>query len=91
MVIIDERIHALNTQKEQLHKEYLSANNEQQSVIATASVNISIELKFLNKLKTTIFSCQTEQLIDFMEYVQKHQAIYFINKTELATEYLESI
>jgi len=33
---------------------------------------------------------RSEQLIAFMEYVQTKQAIHFINKNELANEYLKN-
>ena len=42
------------------------------------------------QLHIPVVGYQREQLIAFMEYVQTKRAIYFLNKEELADEYLKS-
>ena len=47
---IEERIATLTAEKEEMHKEYLSSDDDQQNVIAMGNMRISMELKFLRKL-----------------------------------------
>jgi hypothetical protein len=51
---------------------------------------ITILEEELKQSSITAVGCQREQLIAFMEYVQTKQAIYFIDKEELAEDYLKS-
>jgi len=52
--MIDERIAALTAEKEEMHKDYLSADSAEQNVIAMCNMRISMELKFLSELKQAL-------------------------------------
>jgi len=77
----------LEKQLRKLNREIVNLYND--GTLESDQVELLTEIT--NKaLDLNLVSHQRELLIAFMEYVQTKQAIHFIDKNELADEYLKS-
>lgn len=72
--LIEERITELTIQKDELLKEYPSAEVWVQNMLADRNANISMELKFLNKLSKLV---ALDGWIEFAKEKPKEKGEYF--------------